>query len=676
MKLLVSVCFLCSIAFLSCNNEQRKDSLKHELIHIPEMNELGRRIENMTVRTNADTAAINKSFILADSLAKNNIDSAKGILTYALYDSYNLDYEPGMVKAYGRYGKIYFDADKPDTALIFFYKALQHANKVPNDLNLAALTNNAIAATFDNIERADSAAHYLYQAARLLEQKNPSAQIADKDDKIYLNMARFWLKDGQADKGKLYLNKAEKIALLRKDSLQLLYILNHKADISFLNKKYDTAISIYKSVLQNPMCDTGMLILAYSNLGNCYLWTARPKEAIPYYTQAYELSLASNNERRIIESAHKLAQAYFLMNDYKAATPIFLETVTQAKKLKLQDELEVAYQYLAAINDQRNQYKEANKYRALLIDLWRVRYPKEKAEAINKLDAQFSVAEKKKELLQNQLALTQLQNQLKEKNLWIGIVAVGSLFILVLAGNMYGSNRRKRRLHEKQLQLLQQEQQIKQLQAVMQGEEQERTRLARELHDGVGGMLAAIKMNISSHDKEERTTGWQKIMNMVEATAQEVRKTAHNLMPDTLQRHHLQEAIRIYCDGINSAQNLQIDIQFHSEWIQQSASFELSVYRVLQELIQNIIKHAEANHVLLQFRSDNALHIIVEDDGKGFDMNAVKEGLGLNNIRSRLAALGGELSLESFPGRGTTCYIELPLKQTKNDKANKNQHSG
>lgn len=676
MRFLTFAYFLFYISLSSCNNDTEESSLEAETVKLPAIKEIARRVNTIKDHRFTDTASINTYLTSAESLLKGYPDSARSAFMLTLYLSYRVGYEAGITKSYANLGKLYSFTDKYDTALAYFQNALKHACKIPEDLRLNVAANNAVGATYHRLGREDSAAYYFYRAASLLEQKDISAQIRDRDDYIYINMSLFWLNEVQIEKGKTFLQKAEKIATLRKDSLQLLKIRNHKGDIFFMNKEYAIALNIYKSILESTVRDTPTLISAHINTGNIYLWTERPENAIPFYTKGYQLSQASNNEQKKIEVAHKLAQAHFLLKDYKAATPIFLETVSSAKKMRLSDELEVAYQYLAAIHEEGGRYDKANEYRKALIVLWKERYPKEKTEIINRLDVQYKVAEKEKELLQKQLLLNQQQTQLTRKNYLIGSAVAGSVFLLAFAGNLYRGSRRRKRLHQKQLQLLEQQQQLEKLQAVISGEEHERTRLARELHDGVGGMLAAIKMNISSLDRKETDNDLQTVVQMIEATAEEVRKTAHNLMPEALQRHNLLEALRLYCDGINNSQNLQIDIQSHTDWVRQSPSYELSVYRILQELIQNIIKHAEANHVILQFRNDDTLHITVEDDGKGFEMTGIKEGLGLNNIRSRVAALGGEFSLESSPGRGTICYIELPFEQTKtDDTTDKNQHS-
>lgn len=234
------------------------------------------------------------------------------------------------------------------------------------------------------------------------------------------------------------------------------------------------------------------------------------------------------------------------------------------------------------------------------------------------------------------------------------------------------SDKRKKHLHKKQLQVLQQEQQIERLQAMMKGEEQERARLARELHDGVGGMLAAIQMNVSAVESAENPAatarGLQGVMHLVENTAGEVRRTAHNLMPDILLKHNLPEALRIYCDRVNNGNGLQIDLQFHTPLEGLDKAFELPLYRIVQELIQNIVKHAQAGHAIIQFRmQEDILHVTVEDNGIGFDTSREQEGLGLNNIRSRVQLLQGVVTIDSAAGRGTTCYMEFDLKAYKNN---------
>ncbi len=176
-------------------------------------------------------------------------------------------------------------------------------------------------------------------------------------------------------------------------------------------------------------------------------------------------------------------------------------------------------------------------------------------------------------------------------------------------------------------------------------------------------MLAAVKMNFAAfrkrhepyHDQGELT----QLLDMLDDTSDEVRKTAHNLMPSILLKHTLGEALITYCSYINARGSLNIRFQEYQVPRDLPKDFELMVYRTTQELIQNILKHAAATIAVIELEyRDGNFNVTVEDNGKGFDTRQVaSQGYGLQNIAFKVQALKGYISIESAPGKGTTISI-------------------
>jgi signal transduction histidine kinase len=214
---------------------------------------------------------------------------------------------------------------------------------------------------------------------------------------------------------------------------------------------------------------------------------------------------------------------------------------------------------------------------------------------------------------------------------------------------------------------LKQEKELGYLKAMIAGEEKERTRLARELHDGIGGMLAAAKMGLGAIKNADDTAALANMMRLLSDTATEVRQTAHNLMPDILTRNSLKDALLLYCADINLHSGLEIDLQFYGGPEAMNKSAELILYRIAQELVQNIVKHAHATEAVMQIIQDGSrLNLIVEDNGIGFEQQEVDKGFGLQNLQFRVQALQGYISITSAKGKGTSVYIEFDLEKLKN----------
>lgn len=214
-----------------------------------------------------------------------------------------------------------------------------------------------------------------------------------------------------------------------------------------------------------------------------------------------------------------------------------------------------------------------------------------------------------------------------------------------------------------------QNQEIAKLEALIDGEEKERKRIAQELHDGLNGDLSAIKYRLSSLEEScSNTTDAEKItevITMIDESCAQVRSISHNLMPSSIVEYGLLETIKEYCIKINNSNALKIDFQYFGNYISLSKKTETVIYRVIQELLTNILKHAHANEAIIQFNyREDELFITVEDDGIGFDKNAISSGIGHKNIQTRIDFLNASLDVDSSKS-GTSYMISIDLNTTK-----------
>ena len=207
---------------------------------------------------------------------------------------------------------------------------------------------------------------------------------------------------------------------------------------------------------------------------------------------------------------------------------------------------------------------------------------------------------------------------------------------------------------------------IENLQSMVLGQEAERTRIAQDLHDSLGGSLSTLKLQYDAlqldHDELTQDNSYSKIMNMIDDACTEVRDIARNLKPIALEKLGLAAALK---DLINrySIQDV-MEISLHTNQIDGLLSNEakLHVYRIVQELLNNSIKHADASEIDVQLNKiEETLLIMVEDNGNGFDQQNAKQGLGLGNLQSRVNVLRGEMEIDSSPDRGTSVTVHIPL---------------
>jgi len=259
---------------------------------------------------------------------------------------------------------------------------------------------------------------------------------------------------------------------------------------------------------------------------------------------------------------------------------------------------------------------------------------------------------------------------LREKILIIQTL-LGIIFTILVVGFLLLRNyRQKQKLQQQQIAKLEAEKLLSATEAVLKGEVQERSRLAKDLHDGLGGLLSGIKYSFQNMKGNliltpDNAQVFDRSLDMLDSSIQEMRRVAHNLMPESLFKFGLDTALKDFCSDINSSGVLKVNYQsFGMENFIPGQTVSISVYRVIQELVNNAIKHAGAGFALVQItRSENLLLIDVEDNGKGFDAELTKNrpGMGWKNIRSRIEYLQGTIDLKSQPGNGASIHMEIKL---------------
>ncbi len=264
---------------------------------------------------------------------------------------------------------------------------------------------------------------------------------------------------------------------------------------------------------------------------------------------------------------------------------------------------------------------------------------------------------------------TQLQKrQLQQKSNQITSLIAGLIGLLIIAFLVYRFLNIRKNLAENQVKQFQQEKQIIASNALFEGQEAERSRMAKDLHDGLGGMLSGIKLNLSAmkgnviiaeHDAQMFT----KSISQLDSAISEMRRIAHNMMPEALLKFGLNEAVQDFADGINESKIISVKYQHIGLKNRLEKSTEVILYRIIQELCNNTIKHAQAKNIFIQLNQhEQGITLTVEDDGQGFDSKNIgnSRGAGLQNVQSRVDFLKGTLHIDSVLEQGTSAIIEIP----------------
>jgi signal transduction histidine kinase len=223
------------------------------------------------------------------------------------------------------------------------------------------------------------------------------------------------------------------------------------------------------------------------------------------------------------------------------------------------------------------------------------------------------------------------------------------------------------RTREEMLELVK-EQEMKSVNSFISGQEKERARIASDLHDRLGSLLSTVKLHFSSiepyfENEPELSENFSYAISLLDQSVTEVRSVSHNLAKEILTEFGLVGAIENLRDSINSASILKFVFVNTGFNLRLSYEIEIEIYRIIQELVTNVIKHANATELVIQFVADEeTLSITVEDDGVGFDIDKVKkDGLGLHNIFNRTATIKGKYAIDSAPGAGTSFIFDFPI---------------
>jgi signal transduction histidine kinase len=520
------------------------------------------------------------------------------------------------------------------------------------------------------------AAKYYYYAVTIGETDTTVAPFLGS---YYNNMATVLLSIGQNDRAIFYLNKAE-AAHMQSGSTRNLPSTYNNLGVAYSRKgDPDKAWEYFSKALDisRQFGKEQSEIAALINLGAACIERGEPAKGIPYLKAVLEKEKGVNPYYKETNALCLLGTAYLYLKDYASAEKYLLLTLERARELGIPEFTQEAHGQLADLYSETGDFQKAFRHQEAFMTLKDSLTNKEKTEAINLLEVKYRTTQKDKELVEKQLLIRDQERKLTRKNIWIVGIASGTVALLVLFAAVYQKYRHRQRIQAKQILILKQEREIDRLKAMMQGEEKERTRLARELHDGVGGTLAAVKMNFAAVQKHfpflQKEESFSEAMEMLDTMSTELREAAHNLMPESVVQNGLPEAVRRYCEQITKAKDLDIEFQVYGSFSQLDPDTVITIYRIIQELLHNIVKHAKATHAIVQLSlHDHLLSIVLEDNGIGFNPDEETTGIGLKNLRSRVQRMNGHMTIETASQKdpnaqhsGTTVYLEFDLTTPK-----------
>ncbi|SHO62480.1 sensor histidine kinase [Algoriphagus zhangzhouensis] len=444
-------------------------------------------------------------------------------------------------------------------------------------------------------------------------------------------------------------------------------------------RKFNEALAF--RIVENPVSRIDIARL-YQGLGECHRMLGNWGLAAKNYLKGYEHRKAANNIG-VTESLLSLASLFYELAENKVDTTELLGVIQENGFENSQQFIQMA-ENTPGVEDRvgiQDAIMEAKKKRFLLAGDFESAYQillqqkKFQEDYLLRESSLEALADMKIKFEKDQLTIKLLEeevvNQKYQERLTMLWIFLGAMLLLLVIGFLYNQNRAK----SAQLELNEahREQQIIAMKSMLEGQEKERSRIARDLHDGLGNLLSTLKVNFGSLQVNFDDQYSQKIYGsasqMIDEACTEVRKIAHEMMPQALKKLGLKKALEDLVLKMNSSHEFETEFHVHGKEQIFDDNTNVMLYRIVQEALNNIVKYAKASEVLIQLTySEEWIDLTIEDDGVGFDPKKIDpdKGMGLKSIAFRTEFIGGTLDLTSSPGRGTLIAINIPLKPESN----------
>ncbi len=605
-------------------------------------------ITDLSTRQILDTTRVAELLQQAELLQKSNPDSAltlyKSIITSSRA---GCDYY-GIARSMLNIGRLFLDQMKNRESQEILTHAIPYCRMASaQNPMLLPLAYNALAGAHIRQGNNDSAFYYLYQAYSGFP-KNDDRHYAALGG-IYINMASLLVGTLQIKQSFYYLNKAYVLAAKAPDRRLLSVVYKTTANLYKQIQQWDSSLYYQNKALQLDLSlnDLTEVQTIYSDIAAIYLDKKEPGIAALFLDSAIRIKKEGAINNASLQ--RRLGWLHYIRSQYKDASVCFERALKlNREKGERRTNLHI-YNTLASLYSKTGQYKQAYKAQRSFSELLGNLASERMVKAANEMEVKYRLLEKNKELLKKQTLLKEQRAALRQKNAWIGITIISSCIVILFLVIVY-------RTHQK----LQQEK----------VRNNERIRIAGDLHDGLGALLSAVKMNyilLGKYKQLSETQNFKDGIQLLDEMRDEMRTTAYNLMPQNITQQSLADMLHHLCKRMGKGCPIPITLQTYGSFSAISDKIYFPVYRMIEELLNNAVKHSNASEIMVQLiASKDKLHVTVEDDGKGFEMTSTRsKGLGLENLKARVKKLKGAFNFVSEPGMGTCVELEIPYISSK-----------
>jgi len=614
-----------------------------------------------------DTNAVQLYINIGQQYESNTPDSAKLFYKKAGNLSRKLNFPKGIIQYINNYTFVLNMQGLYDSSLMLNLQAVKIAREIKDSISLAKTLFNT-GTSYRILEEYENAVRYYEEGKRILE-KHGDDEIKIRCNEI-LQMLYYQMKNYE----KAIVLGEKSVAGFRKmnDRPSLGVALSNLGTSYASIGKFDRAVVLFNEALKigKDIGDKYMQSSQYLNLGDILIQHGEYEKVKPLMesalTIAKELKIAENEllANEGLSTYYTFKKDYVLALQYgKMALSLSYQFNFKAQRAKVFTQLSnLAYanhdmplgEYYATQSTLLGDSLLNENIRKITLDLEKKYETEKKVSQIQKLESERKVQ----------------KLSLQRRAIFNYMLFAGILVLIIISFLSFRTFKQKQRLQQQRIAELETEKQLAATGAVLKGEEQERSRLAKDLHDGLGGMLSGIKYSFNTMKRNlimtpDNHQAFERSMDMLDSSIKEMRRVAHNMMPESLVKFGLDTALKDFCNDINQSGALQVNYQsIGLVDVQLEQTIAITLYRIVQELINNTLKHAAAKTAIVQVtKANNQLSVTVEDDGKGFNTAIIKQsmGMGWSNIQHRVDFLKGKLDVDSRSGKGTSVHIELTI---------------
>ncbi len=608
---------------------------------------------------------------LSKSYRSDNPDTALHLANEALRLAKRIGYDKGQAAALNKLAIIYKRQGRADTALQLQIRGKEILEHSPHQKTLADIYNN-IANLYKLSGNYEEALTYHFKSLAIRDSLGLKKEIAQSYNNIGIT-----LRQSKMDKSALhYFRQSLAIKQALNDRKGMAATWNNIA-ISYDNIDSNRlALQYYRKslVLYRQLNMDNGVARALKNIGTVHEEMGRFDSALYYYHTSLPLQTKHDDRIGLASNYNNIGSLYYTRGKPDSAIAYFHKSLDLAIEIPESSIIEKAYFNLSEVYESLGQPTRALYYFQKFSDIKDSLLNESIARSIASLPAQYEVGKREKEIRNLKSERKEKINEIRQKTLVISLLAIVMVLIVllgvVIVFNYHQKQKNLSLNHKQTINSMLQDQAAKSLDAMINGQEKERKRIAREVHDRLGSLISTVKYHYSSMESKvknlslENKSHFDEVNQLIDETAREIRKIAHNMESGILTTFGLLAALDDLKATLAKTGRIQMNVIAHGLDNRLESSLEIQLFRIIQELVSNCLKHAKASQIIISLTTnDDILNIMVQDDGIGFepDKPSFKPGMGLKNIQTRVEQLKGTWSIDSGRGNGSTIILDIPI---------------